>query len=322
MLAPLYLLINPVWGFVWAVGLWLVAALGMAYRVLQREGLSSKTSALFPLSLMLTSFPIARLVHQGNVELLVWVLVVAGTVGFLNRNDQTAAVLWGLAGAVKLYPAILLMLLVPRRKLGALLIGVGTGIVVTCMSLWWLGPTFTTAWKGSLHNVCGYQEMRASEWSLRELAANHSWFGWVKLISVLTHIPSEKLLVPYLACGAALFAWAMKRIWCMPSANQLLAVNTFMVAFPAVSYYHTLVHLYAPLLVLVCVTIRDERNRVSLRHLQGAFLLFLPLSLPYTLLLYPKILVFCGLVQSVALLLLFLRATDSPFGALGHRPAH
>ena len=45
----------------------------------------------------------------------------------------------------------------------------------------------------------------------------------------------------------------------MPQSNQLLAVTAFMVMFPPVSYFHTLVHLYAPLLVLLFVAIRAER---------------------------------------------------------------
>ncbi|MGI4828047.1 MAG: glycosyltransferase family 87 protein [Janthinobacterium lividum] len=317
MLAPLYRAVSPVWSFLFAALAWLAVALQASWSFLRQQGLSPMLSAALPLSLLITSFPVARLVHQGNVELVVWILVAAGSWAFLRGYNQAAAVIWGLAGATKLYPASLLLLLLPRRRLDALLLGVAAGIGTTWMSLWWLGPTVATAWQGSLHNVFGYQDLRAAEWSLRELTANHSWFNWVKLLALLLHVPGEDLLLPYLACGAILFVWALRRLWSMPAANQLLAVTTFMVALPSVSYFHTLVHLYVPLLVLTAAAIRAQARSTALRGLQMTLLLFVPLFTPYTLLLSPQIFIFCGLTQSLVLLLLFLCALEFPFELLG-----
>ena len=50
----------------------------------------------------------------------------------------------------------------------------------------------------------------------------------------------------------------------MPAANQLLALTAFMVAFPPISYFYTLVHLYAPLTVLVFLAVRAEKAGVIL----------------------------------------------------------
>lgn len=313
MLAPLYLVVSPVKGFLFAAAVWLAMVLQASWTFFRKQGLSPLLSAAFPLSLLLVSFPVARLVHQGNVELAVWMLVAAGSWAFLHGHNRTAAVLWGLAGATKLYPMVLLIVLLPRRRVDALLLGVAAGVGATWVSLWWLGPTVATAWTGSLHNVFGYQDLRATEWSLRELAANHSWFCWVKLLAQLIHVPGKDLLLPYLGCGAALFVWALRRLWTMPVANQLLAVSTFMVALPSISYFHTLVHLYVPLLVLVAVAIRAQTRFITLRGMQSTLLLFVPLSAPYTLLLFPKVLLFYGLVQPLVLLLLFLCALEFPF---------
>jgi hypothetical protein len=312
ILAPLYLLVSPVWGFLCAAFIWLTAALLFARRILLHNGLSAMPAMLFPLSLMVASFPIARLVHQGNIELAVWIFTATGTWALLRNNDLAAAVLWGLAGALKLYPALLLMLLVPRRKMGFLLVGGGVCAGVSWMSLWWLGPTMSIAWKGSLRNVFGYQDLRASEWSFRELVANHSWFGWVKLLAELLHVHSEKLLVPYSLCSVVLLTWTVQRMWTMPIANQLLAITAFMLAFPSISYYHTLVHLYVPLLVLVCCALQTQQSTFSMSRLQETLLLFIPLFAPYTLLLFPRALLFCGLLQSLTLLLLLLCALRLP----------
>jgi len=96
-------------------------------------------------------------------------------------------------------------------------------------------------------------------------------------------------------------------------ANQLLAVTAFMVMFPPVSYFHTLVHLYAPLLVLLFLAIRAERAGVVVRGLKLTVMLFVPLFAAWTLFLFPRIYVFDGLVQAALLVAIFGCAMRYPF---------
>jgi hypothetical protein len=173
------------------------------------------------------------------------------------------------------------------------------------------------AWRGSLENVFGYQGVRAGEWSLRELAANHSAFTLVKLAAMMTGVPLAWLTLPYYLLGAgAMGAAFFGRLWRMPEANQLLAVTAFMVMFPAVSYFHTLVHLYAPLLVLLFVAIRAERAGVQVRGLRLTVMLFVPLFAAFTLLLFPRVYVFDGLVQAALLVAIFGCAMRYPFAVV------
>ena len=113
--------------------------------------------------------------------------------------------------------------------------------------------------------------------------------------------------------GAAFFG----RLWKMPEANQLLAVTAFMAMFPPVSYFHTLVHLYAPLLVLLFVAIHADRAGVRVAGLQRTVLLFVPLLAPFTLFLFPRVFVFDGLVQAALLASLFGCAMRFPFAVGG-----
>ncbi len=313
VLAPLYLAVDPLWGFLSLAAAWLTVAYWGTRSVLRKNGFSAAKATLFPLSLLTASFPVARLVHQGNIELVVWILVAAGLWAFLQHREMTPAVMWGLAAALKLYPAVLLLLFLPRRKTGALLVGVAVGTGVTVLSLWWLGPTIIVAWRGSLQHVFGYQDLRASEWSLRELVANHSWFSWTKLLAQLFQLPLPAVLLPYTASGAALLAAAGRRLWAMPVTNQVLGLTVFMLGFPSVSYFHTLVHLYFPLVILVCVAMQAHRTGASVLGLHATLLLFVPLFAPYTLLLYPRALLFSGLLQSLSLWMLFLCALQFPF---------
>jgi hypothetical protein len=276
------------------------------------------TATLFPLTMVTMSFPIARLVHQGNIELVLWIFAAVGVWEFLRGWDDAAAVLWGLAAAMKLFPVVLLLLLLPRGKWRAFGVGVTTFVAATVLSLWWLGPTMEIAWRGSLQNVFGYQSVRVSEWSLRELAANHSALTLAKLAAKLMGVPLAGLTLPYYACGALVLGLAFFwRLWKMPVANQLLAVSVFMVMFPPVSYFHALVHLYAPLLLLLFVAIRAERAGVQVRGLKGTAILFVPLFASWTLLTIPRVFIFDGLVQAALLLVIFGCALRFPFAVVG-----
>jgi len=321
VLAGLYSAASPVMRYLEITAAWLAIAVWGVRRALMRIGIGGVTATLFPLTLAAISFPIVRLVHEGNVELAVWVLTGAGAWAYLKDSrgtDDAAAVLWGLAAAMKLYPAVLLILLLPRRRWRAFAVGVATFVAATLLALWWLGPTMRVAWWGSLENVFGYQGVRAGEWSLRELAANHSAFTLMKLAAKMTGLPLTKLTLPYYALGAVAMGWAFfARLWRMPVANQLLGVTVFMVMFPPVSYFHTLVHMYAPLLVLLFVAIRAERAGVQVRGLRGTVLLFVPLLAAFTLFLFPRVLLFDGLVQAALLVSLFGCAVRFPFAVCG-----
>jgi hypothetical protein len=83
--------------------------------------------------------------------------------------------------------------------------------------------------------------------------------------------------------------------------------------FPPISYYHALVHMYAPLAVLAWVALRAERAGVRVRGLQGTILLFVPLFAAFTVLTFRTVLLFCGLVQSVVLVMIFFCALEFPF---------
>lgn len=314
IMAPIYLSGQPEFVFSLLSAAWLLAAFAWVRSWMLRAGLSRWTATLFPLTAAAMSFAIARLVHEGNIELVVWVLTATGVWAWVREKNDLAAVLWGLAAAMKLFPLVLLALLLPARKWRAFAVGVATFCVSTLWSLWWLGPTFADAWHGSIVNVFGYQGTRVSEWTLRELVANHSVIQLAKLGAIIVHFPLSRLTLPYYAAGALVLAAAFfLKLWRMPRANQLLAVSTFMVMFPAISYYHALVHLYAPLVLLAWVAIRAERAGVQVPGLRTTILLFVPLFLPFTVLTFPKALLFCGLIQALVLILLFLCAIQYRF---------
>jgi len=312
---------HPVLLYRSVAAVWLAAGVCGVRHAMVKQGMGGVTATLFPVTLVLVSFPIAGLLQQGNMEMFMWILAAVGTWLFLRGHDNWAAVLWGLAAAVKLFPAILLWLLLPRRW-RAFGLGVAVFVLATVLSLQWLGPTMAVAWHGSLANVFGYQGARVSELSWHELAANHSVFGLARIMVLLAGKSPAKLPLPYYACGAVLMGLAFfGRLWKMPVANQLLAVTAFMVMFPPISYFYTLVHLYSPFLVLVFLAIREEREGVRIRGLRGTLMLFVPILASFTVFTYPAVLLYGGLVQAILLPLLLMCALQYPFAMVGRKPA-
>jgi hypothetical protein len=313
-LAVLYASGHPVIFFLLLAVAGLSLAVWGVRRALVANGIDRRIATFFPITLVLICFPIERLVVQGNIEIFLWIFAAAGAWAYLRDRDDAAAIFWGLAAASKLYPAILLLLLLPRRKFRAFAVGVLVFVAVSVLSMMWLGPDVATAWKGSLQNVFGYQLFRAAELSTREMNANHSWFLPVKFAAAGSGVSALKLIKPYYVCGGLLFlAVFFGRLRKMPVANQLLGASICMVALPTISYFHTLVNLYAPLLVLFFIAIRADRAGLRVNGLSTAILLFIPLFASFQLFTFPTFFLFCGIVQTILLFILFLFALQYPF---------
>jgi hypothetical protein len=295
-----------------------LAGLGFAVwrvrRALVEVGVDGRIALLFLVTLALVSFPIQRLVVQGNIELFLWIFVGAGTWAYLRNRDDVAAIFWGLAAASKFYPVVLLLLFLGRRRFRAFTVGIIVFAGVTLLSTAYLGPDLGTAWRGSLQNVFGYQQFRAAELSTREMNANHSWFLLVKFAAALAGVSALKLVKVYYLGGGSLFlAVFFGRLRKMPVANQLLGASVFMLALPTISYFHTLVNLYAPLLVLFFVAIRADRAGAKVAGLAPVLLLFIPLFASFQLFTFPTLFLFCGIFEAILLFVVFLYAVQYPF---------
>ena len=314
LFVPLYAGGHPVTLYLGIAAAWLGGCIAAVRHALIAWRISPTVATLFPTMLALACFPIEGLLQRGNLELFVWILAASGSFAFLRGHDRTAAILWGLAAAMKLFPILLLALFLPRRRLLAFLLGVGTFVSSSLLALWFLGPTVRIAWAGSLRGVFGYQGVRAAEWSAHELSMNHSAFGLVKVAAVLAGHPAAALTVPYLTAGGLLFAMLFfARLRHMPEANQLLAASVFMVTFPPVSYFYTLVHLEAPFVVLVFLALRADRSGVRIAGLSTSLQLFVPLFASFTLFTFRKIDLYGGPIQALFLLALFTCAVCFPF---------
>lgn len=291
-----------------AVGMW------VAWRLMVARGVKRWVAGSFLLTIAAMSFPIEGLVQRANVELFVWIFVALGCWMFLRGQDDAAALFWGLAAATKLYPVILFALFLGRGRWRAFAVACVAAIGSTLAAMAFIGPTIAAVWRGSMEAIFGYQGVRGAEWSMHELAANHSLFLWFKLCAALAHISSASLMKPYLIVGGALFVSIyFGRARRMPLTNQLLIVMIFMVTLPQVSYFYTLVQLYVPWLLLVLLAIDAERRGKAVDGLEWTILLFVPVFAAFTIFNFRYVLLFGGLVQSFVLGVILVRSMRYSF---------
>lgn len=295
-----------------AVGVW------VAWRLIVARGVKRWVAALFVLTIAAMSFPIEGLVQRANVELFVWIFVALGCWMFLRGHGDAAALFWGLAAATKLYPVILFALFLGRARWRAFVVACVAAIGSTIAAMALIGPTIAAVWRGSMEAIFGYQGIRGAEWSMHELAANHSLFLWFKLGAALAHISSAGLMRPYLIVGGVLFvAVYFGRARRMPLTNQLLIVTIFMVTLPQVSYFYTLVQLYVPWFLLVLLAIDAERKGLAVDGLAWTILLFVPVFAAFTIFNFRHVLLFGGLVQSFVLGVILVRSMQFSFAESG-----
>jgi hypothetical protein len=308
----------PVMLYLGIFALWLGVAIGGVRRLLIGHGISPIVAMLFPLTVAVVSFPIEGLVQRGNIELFVWIFAGAGIWAFLRDRDKTAAVLWGLAAAAKLYPVILLVLLIAKLRFKAVVLGLTALVMASALSMAYIGPTMETALERSFKNVFGYQSIRTSEWSVHEFSANHSALLPVRLAASMVGGANMNLTRFYYLCGGVIFlALFFGKVRKMPVTNQVLVVTTFMVIFPPISYFYTLVHLYAPFVMLVFLVIRAERANVRIPGLTGTILLFVPIFAAFMIFTFPRALLFGGMIQEFLLMSVLLCAVQFPFSVEG-----
>ena len=101
------------------------------------------------------------------------------------------------------------------------------------------------------------------------------------------------------------------RIIKLPVVNQILCLSIASILLPPVSYDYTLLHLYAPFVLITFVALQ-QRDKPTRPHLQVALALFaFLLSSQEEFILHGDR--FAGALKAIALLALFILSVARPF---------
>ena len=246
---------------------------------LRRRGVRLGAASGFAVTVLVTSWPVYLLLDSGNIEGLVWLVLTAGTAAVLARRFWLGTALIGVAGAMKIFPLVLLGLVLSQRRYREFGFGLLVAVLVTCGSLKVVGPTMVEAQRGINTGLTMLRDGNLVPGT--PTIVNHSLWGLMKWAVVETdrslypvsangiaarneqeRALLAKLLTAYLAAtallGLVLYFW---RIQHLPILNQAIALTVCAVLLPPLSIDYTLVHLLLPF-GLLCL-LAAERSCVT-----------------------------------------------------------
>ena len=297
---------NPTQTYLLLAAIATIAALTAAFFFLRR----SNAARLF-LPLLLFTFPLIFLIQRANIEIVLWLIIALGLIAYRRGLAILAAILFGIAAAVKLYPILLLGLFLKRKKdLPAFLIGLLTAVVTMYAAVAYAGPSVAIAANGFFRGVDRFQDHYVDTVSKVEVAFDHSLFSPIKYFTYTNHTSPAPWTTLYYVTAGAFALLLFLRVRTLPFLNRVVFLVAAMVSLPPVSFTYTLVHLYVPTLLLLAAlaTFRTRPPATAIAALMLLLFLMLPIMSLSILTPLPT-----GPIQSCALFILLILTVLTPW---------
>jgi hypothetical protein len=246
-------------------------------RNLTSQGIGSTDAAAFIILTLAASWPIVALFNTGNIEGLVAIILAAGVYAVLRERFWLGATLIGLAASMKLFPFILLALLISRSRWREFVWGLAVACVATIASLAALGPNILDAQRHIADGLRFINEAFILSTQRDALNYSHSLFSVLKFAVVLitrhtdAGLLNTTLRIYMLAAalaGTALYFVVIRKL---PMLNQVLALTLCAVLLPPLSADYTLVELLLPFGLLCLYTAEVRGHSRALAACFGCF---------------------------------------------------
>ena len=282
-------------------------------RSLQGRGLCRASAIGLTTSAVLFSWPLIFVLQRGNIELILWLPLAAAVYAFARRRWMLAAVLIGITASFKLYPIILLALFLRQRRFGPVFVGVGAAVLMTLVSLWYIGPTLGTAWSHMGLGVSGFIQEHGAQIDWSKEGFNHSLFHLIK-VNAGSHKDELGRWIPLYMVGIGLIMTAVffLRVIRLPEVNQVIVLVISMIYLPATSYDYTLQVLFIPWAWLALIAVSRARRREQIPGLLTSLILF-TLVLGPEFFLTTRRYIHSGTLKAVCLGILLVIASVYPF---------
>jgi hypothetical protein len=256
--------LPPIWGLTLEVAALLATVLFASYRCMREAFASAWARWLAATAFALAAYPVAFAVDRGNLEMLVFVIVFWGVYLYAKGSLRWSLALFGLAAAMKYYPAILLLLPVIDRRYRAAILGAIVAVAATLAATIALGfmtpgispfgiaryAWFTLTGVHGGYTTWGFEGInhRHSIWSVLHLL-------WIRLFG---SDPSRMVSLAYLLLGALVVAGIV--VWLFLAAGPggartplwrkagILVV--LMILMPPLAADYTLLYVFIPLALL------------------------------------------------------------------------
>ncbi len=249
-------------------------------RALERRGVARWDARWFVVITLLCSYPLYFEFARGNVEIFMWVLTAVAVYEIPRDRVWLGAGLLGIAIAMKMYPFVLLGLLLTRRRYGPIVFSVVVAVLYSVFGLWVVSPDIGTAWRGINFGLQSFQQLYVVPYRPILSGVDHSLYGLIKRVlgplpwSTYAHILKVYTWTGALAGLVAYFA----RIRKLPVINQVLCLTVATVMLPPISFDYTLIHLYTPFVLwALWLVSADRRVGVSTRGMRALLVCFIVL---------------------------------------------
>ncbi len=214
-------------------------------------GVPGREALGFVAGSLLFSFPLHFECLRANLEFIIVCFTAFGTWMIWRKRYTPAAVLFGVAASMKLFPFILFGIFLPLKRykefgLAWLVFGLMT-FAGLCLET----PSPMASLHGTVVGFAAFSNLAVTGIS-EYVGYDHGILALIKVVcqgsSVdFVRLGSRYLVVAGLVAGIVYFV----RIWRLPLLNQLLALMLCMVLLPPFSADYTLLHLCAPLALLM-----------------------------------------------------------------------
>ena len=317
---------HPIQLYLAVVSGCLLFSVAMFGRALFRRGMPLALTCALCGSVFLLSYPFWFEMLLGNLEICIWILVTAGVWAFFSGRSYAAAALFGIAGAIKMYPLIYLGLLLSARRYRPVVYALGLVAVLNLVSLWLVYPDLRVAWTGILGGLEAFRQEYLLPLLPLETGFDHSLFSIVKRTIVarepVGYFPDVARAATIYLRGMAVLGLVLYfgRIRRLPWINQVLCLCVASVLMTPVSHDYTLIHLYVPWAMLTLFALdRWKRDGgvglpASIPGLLAAMVCFAILFAPETEMIWSG-LSYGGQVKALVLAVLLGVGLRFPFGA-------
>lgn len=286
----------------------LVGSASLFYKTLRSYTIRPRSAVLFTTLLTLTSYPWLKLLDRSNLELFVYLFIASGVWAYLKGHRTLAATLWGCAGAMKIYPLLLLVLFLRKNLLRQFAIGCATTLAVLLASFWFVGPTIATAALGSFHGVTGFLGSYAGTSRVRELNVDHSILGAIKEVCLLdkSHLvrhwkhQSTGYEAAVILIGPFLYFYRVRQL---PLWNRLSLFLIAIALLPPVSYDYTLIYVYIVMGIVTAAYLHALKSGRSLPYANTFFVAFAVVASSQGWIQH-SIMAFNGLIKCITMLTL------------------
>ena len=218
---------------------------------LEALGVSAKEAVWFVVCSALLSYPLHFEFLRENLEFVGITFTAVGIIQCFRGRFGVAAVLFGMAASLKLFPFILFGIFLPHKRYKEFGLAWVVFALMTLTGLLVETPSLHASIQGTVAGFSafsGHDLTKISEF----IGYDHGILAFVKVLTLRLNVNLQAIFSAYLPV-ASLTAGVLYfvRMWRLPMLNQMLALVLCMVLLPPFSGDYTLLHLCAPIALLM-----------------------------------------------------------------------